>query len=34
MHDSGIAHRDVKEGNIVFDSEFSLKLIDLSFSGN
>lgn len=28
-----IAHRDIKEDNVVFDENFNVKLIDLSFAG-
>jgi len=34
MHNAGIVHRDVKEDNIVFGENYSLKLIDLSFAGD
>ncbi|EAY00532.1 STE family protein kinase [Trichomonas vaginalis G3] len=32
LHSRGIAHRDIKPGNILFDSEFHPKLIDFGMS--
>ena len=32
MHSNGIAHRDLKLENIMFDKDFNLKLIDFGFA--
>jgi len=31
-HDNSIAHRDIKPGNLLFDSKFNLKLADFGFA--
>ena len=32
MHIKGIAHRDIKTENILFDKNYSIKIIDFGFS--
>ena len=34
MHELGIAHRDIKAENIVFDNEMNAKLIDFGLARN
>ena len=34
MHELGIAHRDIKAENIVFDNEMNAKLIDFGLAKN
>ena len=32
MHETGFAHRDLKCENLLFDSDFELKITDFGFS--
>ena len=32
MHTKGFAHRDLKCGNILLDSEYNVKIVDMGFS--
>jgi serine/threonine protein kinase len=32
FHDKGYAHRDIKPGNLLFDSEYTLKLGDFGIA--
>jgi len=32
MHQNGIAHRDMKPENLLFDDKFNLKIADFGFS--
>ena len=34
MHERGIAHRDIKAENVVFDSDMNAKLIDFGLAKN